>query len=97
MRRDDAIAKLKASEDAVRALGATSLYLYGSTARDEAGPESDVDVFVEYVSGRFTLFELSGLKLLLEERLDTPTDVTTRNGLNPYLRKRIEHDAIQIF
>ena len=71
MKRDVAIAKLKENEDAIRALGATSLYLYGSTARDEAGPESDVDVFVEYVPHVFTLLELSGLKILFEERLGT--------------------------
>ena len=97
MRRDEAIAKLKDTETAIRALGATSLYLYGSTARDEAGPDSDVDVFVEYIPGEFTLFELSGLKLLLEKHLGAQADVTTRKGINPHLRERVERDAVRIF
>ncbi len=47
MKRDAAIAALKNEADAVKALGATSLYLFGSTVRDEAGENSDLDVFIE--------------------------------------------------
>jgi hypothetical protein len=50
MRRDDVIAQLKQTEPALRALGVTGLYLFGSHARDEAGPDSDVDVFVDPAS-----------------------------------------------
>jgi predicted nucleotidyltransferase len=97
MNQQLAIAKLKANEDAIRALGATALFLYGSTARNEAGPQSDIDVFVEYAPVKFTLFELAGLKALLEEKLGVSVDVTTRKGLNPRLRKRIEESAIRVF
>jgi predicted nucleotidyltransferase len=47
MRRDDVIAKLKETEPVLRGFGVAALYLFGSHARDEAGPDSDVDVFVE--------------------------------------------------
>jgi uncharacterized protein len=97
MKRAAAIAKIKENESAIRALGATSLYLYGSTGRDQAGPNSDVDVFVEYAPRKFTLIELSGLKTLLEEQLGLKVDVTTRNGLHRLMRKGIEEDAIRIF
>ena len=97
MRKATAIAKLKANEDAIRALGATSLYLYGSTARDEARPDSDLDVFVEYDPSRFTLFELAGIKVLLEEELGIVVGVTTRDSLHPMLRNRIEQSAIRVF
>ena len=98
MRRDDAIAKLKASEDAIRALGAISLYLYGSTARDEANLISDVDVFIEYDQAKkFSLFDLVGIKQTLEDRLNAEVDVATRDGLHPVLRKRIERSAIHVF
>ena len=46
MRRHEAVARLKLAEPAIRALGAASLYLFGSHARDEARPDSDVDVFL---------------------------------------------------
>lgn len=97
MRKDLAIEKLRENEDAIRALGATSLYLFGSTARGDAQPQSDLDVFIEYDPERLTLFELAGIKVLLEEQLGIDVDVTTRDSLNPLLRNRIERTAIRIF
>ncbi len=97
MKRDEAIARLKETEAAIRALGATSLYLYGSTARDEAQPDSDVDVFIEYVPGRFTILDLVGVQQELSERLGVEVDIATRDGLHRRLKKRIEQSAIRIF
>jgi uncharacterized protein len=93
-----AVAKLRDSEDAIRALGATSLYLFGSTARDEARPDSDLDVFIEYdPSRRFSLIDLAGIKLEIEDRIGTEVHVTTRDSLHPKMRKKIEADSIKIF
>lgn len=98
MRRDVAIARLKEQEDAIRALGATALYLFGSTARDEARPDSDIDVFVEYDPGsHFSLFELVGIKQALEDHVGGEVHIATRDGLRPRLRKRIEASAIKVF
>lgn len=98
MRKHDAIIALKEQADAVRALGATSLYLFGSTLRDDATAASDLDVFVDYdVACRFSLVELVGIKQLLERRLGVPVDVTTRDSLDPLLRDRVEASAERIF
>ncbi len=98
MKRADAIAALKTEADAVKALGATSLYLFGSTVRDEASDTSDVDIFIDYdANSRFSLIDLVGIKLHLEERLGTTVDVTTRDSLHPLLRKRIENSAERVF
>lgn len=98
MNRIAAIAHLRASADAVRGLGATALYLFGSTARDEAGAGSDLDLFVDYDPvSRFNAFDLVGIKLLLEDRLGIAVDVTTRDGLHPRLRDRIEASAVRVF
>jgi predicted nucleotidyltransferase len=98
MRKIEAIEKLKSQADAIRALGATSLYLFGSVARDEAGPASDLDLFIDYDPARkFSLVDLTGLKLFLDETLSTEVDVTTRNSLHPGLKDKIEHSAIRIF
>ncbi len=48
MNRHEAIARLKGCADAVKARGATSLYLFGSAARDEAKADSDLDMFIDY-------------------------------------------------
>jgi hypothetical protein len=98
MRKQEAVSVLRAQTDAVRALGATSLYLFGSTARDDAGPTSDIDLFVDYdSSSRFSLIELVGIQQLLEARLGVHVDVTTRDSLDPLLRERIEVSADRIF
>jgi uncharacterized protein len=98
MRKKQAVAALKEQSDAVKALGATSLYLFGSTVRDAAQPASDLDLFIDYDrSGRFSLIELVGIKQLLEQRLGVPVDVTTRDSLDPLLRDRIEASAERIF
>jgi predicted nucleotidyltransferase len=98
MRRHDAITALKDQADAVKALGATALYLFGSTARDGATSSSDLDLFVDYdLGGRFSLVELVGIKQLLEHRLGVPVDLTTRDSLDPLLRNRIEASAERIF
>jgi predicted nucleotidyltransferase len=98
MNRNEAIAKLKTHAEAVKALGATSLYLFGSVARDEAKTRSDLDLFVDYdPEGKFSLLELVGIKLLLEQKLGVRVDVTTRDSLHPLLRADIEQSAVRVF
>ena len=98
MRRDEAIEKLKAFEPRLRALGATSLFLFGSTARDEAKPDSDLDLFLEYdAAAKFSIFELVEAKHMFEDELARSVDVATRNGLHPLMRDEIEREAIRIF
>ena len=98
MKRNEVIEKLKQQADAIRALGATSLYLFGSVARDEAGPSSDLDLFIDYdPKQKFSLVDLASIKLFLEDELSADVDVTTRNSLHPRLKDKIEHSAIQIF
>jgi hypothetical protein len=98
MERTHAIAALKREAPAVRALGATGLYLFGSTARNEATGQSDLDLFVDYdASTRFSLVELVGIKQLLEQRLGVSVDITTRDSLDSVLRGAIESSAERIF
>jgi predicted nucleotidyltransferase len=98
MRRHEAIAALEQHADGVRALGATALYLFGSTARDAAARDSDLDLFIDYDRhGRFSLIELVGIKQLLQQRLGIEVDVTTRDSLDPLLRADIEASAERIF
>jgi predicted nucleotidyltransferase len=98
MNRADAISKLRQRADALKGMGATALYLFGSTASDRAGDKSDLDLFIDYdPQSRFNAFDLIGIKLLLEEELRVPVDVTTRDGLHPRLKPSIEKSAVRVF
>lgn len=97
MRRNDVIDRLQETAEDLKGLGVRSLFLFGSTARDEARPESDVDVFVEYDRDRFGLIELVGVQHRVSEVLGRPVDVTTRDGLHPSFREKIEAEAVKVF
>ncbi len=98
MKRDEAITALRALAGPAKAMGATAMYLFGSTLRDEVGPASDLDLFIEYDrAGTFSLLDLVGVKEFLEAKLQVPVDLTTRDSLDPLLRGRIEASAHQIF
>ena len=97
MSREEVIAKIRRNADAIRALGAGSLYLYGSHARDEAGAGSDIDVFIDRdPAKRFGFIELTELEFLLRDILGTDVDVSTRTGLHPALSPEIEKSAVKV-
>jgi predicted nucleotidyltransferase len=98
MNRHEAIDKLQRQAQAIKAVGATSLYLFGSVAYDESVRNSDIDLFIDYdPNGRFNAFDLVGIKQLLESELGVDVDITTRDGLHPMLRSDIEQSAIRVF
>ena len=98
MKRNEAIAALKSCAEAIKAHGATSLFLFGSSARDDARSDSDLDLFVNYdPREKFSLVDLVDIKLYLEDRLGVPVDITTRDSLHPMLRRSIENSAVQVF
>lgn len=99
MTRDDAIAKLKSVEADLRRLGVGRLYLYGSVARDEAEPESDLDLFMDDPTAERPLRfrEFMQARKLLEELFGRDVDFTTRRSLHPLIATRVERDAVQVF
>jgi predicted nucleotidyltransferase len=72
------------------------LKLFGSTARGEDRPDSDIDLIVEF-DGRKSLFDLIGLEHDLEDLLGREVDLVTEPGLSPYLRDRILESAVVIY
>ena len=98
IRAEAALRKLRDQAGAIKALGATSLYSFGSTARNEAKVTSDVDIFIDYdPRGRFNALDLVAAKRLLEESLGVEVDLTTRKGLHPLIRKQVEAEATRVF
>ena len=65
--------------------GVTRLALFGSTARDEAGPDSDVDIVVGF-DGPATSTRYFGVQFVLEDALGCPVDLVTEKALRSELR-----------
>ena len=97
MQRDDAIAKLRAHEAELKQLGVEHLYLFGSTARDNAQQESDVDLFFDYDRAKLSLFGLMDVKERTSSILGCNADIMTRDSLHKALRARIEATAVPVF
>jgi hypothetical protein len=97
MNRAEALKKLRTFAGALKARGATSLYLFGSTAKNRSGAKSDLDLFIDYDPRKFNAFDLVASKRLLEEGLGVEVDLTTRKGLHPLIRKRVEAEAKRVF
>lgn len=99
MKLAEAVAKLKAAEPALRARGVGALYLFGSYARDEAGPESDLDVFIDPATDGFYRFDnFMGVYEQLQEAFPgTEINYGTRSGLSKYIRPDVEKQAVRIF
>jgi hypothetical protein len=73
--------------------GILKIGVFGSTARDEAGENSDVDVVIQI--SKPDLFMLVGIKNDLEERLRRPVDIVTyRENMNQFLKTRIDKEAV---
>lgn len=75
--------------------GASNLRVFGSVARGEAGPESDVDLLVTLAEDR-SLLDLVGLRQDLEDLLDAKVDVVTDAGLHAHIRERVLHEAVAL-
>ncbi len=93
MRRDDILRILAEHRDELNKLGVGSIALFGSVARGEARPDSDVDLLVDF-DQPVGLFELVDLKNYLEELLGCSVDLVTRDSLKRQLRERILKEAI---
>lgn len=98
MRKAEAITRLKPFERRLRERGINALYLFGLTARDEAGATSDLDLLYEYDPAQaFSLFDQAGAMLELSDSLDAKVDLVSRLGLRPRVRERIEGEMVRVF
>jgi uncharacterized protein len=98
MDKEQAIRTLKAHEAELRALGVQRLSLFGSLARGEAGPASDVDLAVVLDPERkIGLFRYAVLAGRIEEILDTRVDLLSEPARKPRLQERIDRDRVHVF
>lgn len=72
--------------------GATNVRVFGSFARGEAGPDSDVDFLIDLEPGR-SLLDMSGLLIDLQDLLGRKVDLGTDRSLRPRIKERVLHEA----
>jgi hypothetical protein len=96
--RERVLRVLREEGSRLRTRGFLSLSLFGSMARGEAGPESDIDLLIETdPEARLGFFELFALKEELDARLGRPVQFAFGSEMRPWLREWIEEDRIEIF
>ncbi len=95
MTRDEVLALLAQHQAELAAFGLRRLALFGSVARNEAGPDSDVDVLVEF-DGETTFSRYAKLYDCLEAILPRPVDLAIASSIRPVLREGVEKDAYEI-
>jgi predicted nucleotidyltransferase len=88
-RKRDKILRVAASH------GVRDVRVFGSFARGEAGPESDVDILVKLDPGR-SLLDIVAIKQDLEDLLGCKVDVVTEAAISPYIREEVLREAVSI-
>ena len=92
------IDQLKSFEPDLRAKGVCALYLFGSNARGEAGPGSDIDLSFDIAPDvKFSLFDQAEIICDLTEALGAKVDFVQRRAIHPYIRDRVEAEQIKVF
>jgi uncharacterized protein len=98
MTRDEIIAKLREREAELRAQGVAHAALFGSIARGDDGPDSDIDILVDLDPAIVvTIFDYAGVKDFIADMFDRPVDVVSRESLKPRVRPKTTADAIHAF
>lgn len=98
MTSQEVLAILRQNADDLRARGVQHAALFGSLARGEAGPDSDIDILIDLdPKVRFDVFSYVGLKMHIEELFPGRVDVINRGALKPYLREPVTADCLDAF
>lgn len=95
---EEIVANLREIAPAIRAEGVTKLAIFGSRARGDARPDSDLDVLVDTTArGASPPFDLFNVLHLIEDATGLPVQISTRDLLKPRVAERIADDLIEVF
>ena len=98
MNRSALLDTLRKYDAALRANGATGLYVFGSRARGDERLDSDLDLFIDYdpLVKIPNMFRLMQIEEEISHALGISVTITTRNALHPSMKGAIERDAIRV-
>ena len=94
MTLDEALARLRAAKPLLDRYGVQRVGVFGSTARGEAGPNSDVDVLVEFAPKILPGFGFFRLERDLAALLGRPVDLVTEDGLHKLIQTRVMSETV---
>jgi predicted nucleotidyltransferase len=98
MDRVHVIAQLRAHERQLKEAGIVRLSLFGSTARGDAGPDSDVDLLAAFdESRRISLLDIAGMEIDLSDLLGCTVDLIEEGTLKPRVQKSVEAEVLRAF
>ena len=98
MDKDAVIATLRAHRADLERMGVIHAALFGSVARGEAGPDSDIDIAVEMDDEVVrTVYDYVGVRMGIADFFDHPVDVVNRASLKPAVRENVARDLIYAF
>lgn len=98
MDREQVVAKLRDHERQLKEAGIVRLSLFGSTARGDAGPESDVDLLAAFdETRRISLLDIARMELDLSEMLGCKVDLIEEGTLKPRVQKSVEAEVLRAF
>jgi predicted nucleotidyltransferase len=98
MNRQDIVDRLRENERALRARGVVHAALFGSRARGDDGPDSDIDIMIDIEpEALVSIYDYVGLKDYIAGLFEGPVDVVDREGLKPYVRPTATADAVYAF
>lgn len=97
MKQDELKERILTMRPELEARGISHIALFGSRARDDAGPESDIDLMIEVDDPGFSLFDLAGVEQDLSEQLGLPVQITLRRSLSERMRRTTRAERIELF
>ena len=95
MKRAEILQLIGENKTELRRLGVKSLAIFGSVARDEATPVSDVDILVDF-EGPPTFDAYMEIRIFLEDLLGMQVDLVTRDALRPRIEPYIYEDLVYV-
>lgn len=98
MKRDQVISTLREHEPELRAAGIVRLSLFGSTARNEARGDSDIDLLAAFDDAhRLSLLDVIGIENRIADMLGQPVDLIEEGTLRPRAQQSVSREAVRAF